>query len=59
MNRKGEKRPLSNFYFDFQAKVNATKASSTGYIVSVMPEFEDLDSTRLVMSNETITLQGR
>ena len=50
MNRKGEKQPLSNFVFDFEAKVNAAKASSTGYIVNVMPEFEDLDSTRLVIS---------
>jgi hypothetical protein len=38
--KKGVKRPLSNFNFAFKQKIVASVASSTGYLVEVIPEVE-------------------
>ena len=42
--RKGVKRPLSNFNFNFQKKIISSSPASTGYLVEVIPENVENDS---------------
>lgn len=41
VNKRGVKRPLSNFNFKFKTKVIAAVPSSTGYLVEVSQELTD------------------
>ena len=41
--KKGVKRPLSNFNFEFKKKIVSSIPSSTGYLVEVVPESLDSD----------------
>ena len=36
--KRGLKRPLSNFNFEFKVQIIASVSSSTGYLVEVIPE---------------------
>ena len=37
--KKGVKRPLSNFNFEFQTKIISANPTSTGYLVGVIAEY--------------------
>lgn len=40
-SKKGIKRPLSNFTFQFQQKIISSDSISTGYLVEVTPETDE------------------